>query len=181
MNSLVKVPPYSKLNFQGKMFFTQSWCNITLNCQIYIYDDGLILIRLSTTSPSSSEYYTKWVEDLKKPNSSHLSKHFRKDINTLWRSSWPWSYGSWIYNYLCNRCLCHYSCEFEPRSWRVVIDTTLCDKVCQWLTTGRWFSPGISVSTTNKTDCHDITEILLKVALNTITITPLNCVPFKSH
>jgi len=25
---------------------------------------------------------------------------------------------------------------------------------------------------TNKTDCHDITEILLKVALNTITLTP---------
>ena len=25
--------------------------------------------------------------------------------------------------------------------------------------------------TTNKTDCHDITEILLKVALNTITLT----------
>jgi len=19
--------------------------------------------------------------------------------------SWPWSYGSWIYNYLCNKCL----------------------------------------------------------------------------
>jgi hypothetical protein len=31
MNSLVKVPPYSKLNFQGKIFFTQNWCNITLN------------------------------------------------------------------------------------------------------------------------------------------------------
>jgi hypothetical protein len=29
------------------------------------------------------------------------------------------------------------------------------------------------VSSTNKTDCHDITEILLKVALNIITITPL--------
>jgi hypothetical protein len=43
--------------------------------------------------------------------------------------------------------------------------TTLCDKVCQWLATGRWFSP---VSSTNKTDHHDITEILLKVALNTI-------------
>ena len=25
----------------------------------------------------------------------------------------------------------HYSCEFEPRSWRGVIDTTLCDSVCQ--------------------------------------------------
>ena len=34
-------------------------------------------------------------------------------------------------------------------------------------TTGRWFSP---VSSTNKTGRHDITEILLKVALNTITI-----------
>ena len=31
-----------------------------------------------------------------------------------------------------------------------------------------WFSP---VSSTNKTDCHDIAEILLKVSLNTITLT----------
>jgi hypothetical protein len=29
-------------------------------------------------------------------------------------------------------------------------------------------SLGTPVSSTNKTDCHDITEILLKVALNTI-------------
>jgi hypothetical protein len=28
-----------------------------------------------------------------------------------------------------------------------------------------WFSLGTPVSSTNKTDCHDITEILLKVAL----------------
>jgi hypothetical protein len=28
--------------------------------------------------------------------------------------------------------------------------TTLCDKVCQWLATGRWFSPGPPVSSTNK-------------------------------
>ena len=55
--------------------------------------------------------------------------------------------------------------EFEPHSWQGVLDTTLCDKVCQLLATGRWFSP---VSSTNKIDCHDITEILLKVALNTI-------------
>ena len=34
---------------------------------------------------------------------------------------------------------------------------------------------GTPVSSTNKTDRHDITEILLKVALNTITITPLMC------
>jgi hypothetical protein len=46
--------------------------------------------------------------------------------------------------------------------------TAFCDTVCQWLATGRWFSPGPPVSSTNRTDRHDITEILLKVALNTI-------------
>ena len=34
------------------------------------------------------------------------------------------------------------------------------------VTRGWWFSPGTPVSSTNKTDRHDITEILLKVALN---------------
>ena len=33
-----------------------------------------------------------------------------------------------------------------------------------------WFSP---VSSTNITNCNDITEILLKMALNTITLTPI--------
>ena len=32
-----------------------------------------------------------------------------------------------------------------------------------------WFSTGTPFSSTNKTDRHNITEILLKVALNTIT------------
>jgi hypothetical protein len=50
----------------------------------------------------------------------------------------------------------------EPHSWRGVLDTTLCDKVCLW------FSLDTPVSSTNKTDLQNITEILLKVALNTI-------------
>ena len=33
---------------------------------------------------------------------------------------------------------------------------------------GLWFSPGTLVSSTNKTDRHDITEMLLKVVLNTV-------------
>ena len=37
----------------------------------------------------------------------------------------------------------------------------------EWLATGRWFSPGTPVSSTNKTNPNDITEILLKVALST--------------
>jgi hypothetical protein len=58
---------------------------------------------------------------------------------------------------------------FEPSSW---FDTTLCDTVFQWLATRRWFFPGTPISSTNKTDRRDITAILLKVALNTITLTP---------
>jgi hypothetical protein len=79
--------------------------------------------------------------------------------------SWSWSYGSWIYNYLCNRYI-------SPLVLWVRISirarsTTLCDEVCQWLATGRWFSPGTQVFSTNKTDIHDIAE-LSKVASNTI-------------
>jgi hypothetical protein len=51
---------------------------------------------------------------------------------------------------------------------RGVLDTILSDKVCQW------FSRGTPVSSTNKTDRHDIAEILLKVALNTINQTKPN-------
>jgi hypothetical protein len=43
--------------------------------------------------------------------------------------------------------------------------STLCDQVCQWLATGRWFSLETLVSSINKNDCYDITEIILKVAL----------------
>ena len=50
---------------------------------------------------------------------------------------------------------------------RSIFDTTY-DKVRQWPAVGQWFS---LVSSTNKTDRNDITEILLKVVLNTITLT----------
>jgi hypothetical protein len=80
--------------------------------------------------------------------------------------SWPWSYGSWIYNYLCNHCLSQLI--LWVRISTRARCTTLCDKVCQWLATGRWFSPDPPVSSNYKTDRHDITEILSKVALNTI-------------
>jgi hypothetical protein len=51
---------------------------------------------------------------------------------------------------------------------RGVLNTTLCDKVWQSHAAGRWFSPCTPVFYTNKTDRHDITEILLKIALNII-------------
>ena len=66
----------------------------------------------------------------------------------------------------------HWSCEFESLSWQGVLNIILCNKVCQWLVADRWFSLGTPVSSTIKTDCHYITEILLKVALNTINFNP---------
>jgi hypothetical protein len=81
-----------------------------------------------------------------------------------------WSYGSWIYNYLCNQCLSPLMLWVQILLRRGVHGTAWCDKDCQWLVTGRWFSPGTLVSSTNKTDHHDIAEILLKVVLTTITI-----------
>jgi hypothetical protein len=81
---------------------------------------------------------------------------------------------NWIINY---KIVLPYACMhifqrkklFPAQARYTRIDTTLCDKVCQWLATGRWFSLDTPVSSTNKTDSHDITEIWLKVALNTIT------------
>jgi hypothetical protein len=57
----------------------------------------------------------------------------------------------------------HYSsCEFETCSWRDVLDTTLCDKVCQWLA-GQWFTPGTLVSSTNKN--KHVNGFLLKYSI----------------
>jgi hypothetical protein len=41
------------------------------------------------------------------------------------------------------------------------------DKAYQLLARGQWFSPGTPASSTTKTGRHDITGILLKVALTT--------------
>ena len=74
------------------------------------------------------------------------------------------------YTSLWKQCL-------SPLTWvrilfkQGVLDTTLCDKVCQWLRTGRWLSLGTPVSSTKKIDLHNLTEIFLKVASNTITLT----------
>ena len=59
---------------------------------------------------------------------------------------------------------------FEPWPLRGVLDKTLCDKIYERLATGRWLSLDTPVFSINKTDRHDITEILLKVALNIISL-----------
>ena len=87
---------------------------------------------------------------------------FRLSSLNDWGPSCSWSYGSWIYNYIWNKC----------RSLLTLWVLIQLISRCNWYNnmwynlsvTGRWFSP---VSSTNKTDNDDMTEILLKVALNT--------------
>ena len=89
-------------------------------------------------------------------------------------SSWLWWYGSWIYNYICNRCLSPLKLYDESSSWRGVLDTTLCDKVCQWLVTLR-----SRFYLTNKTDGHDIIAILCWKWRITTLLT--NCIHYLSR
>ena len=48
------------------------------------------------------------------------------------------------------------------------------DKIYQLLAHGQWFFPGTPASSTTKTGRHDVDEILLKVALNTINQKSIN-------
>ena len=71
-----------------------------------------------------------------------------------------WSYGS--FTTTCEISVYHHlSCASNLVHGKVYSIQLLCDKVCQWLATGQWFSLGTPVSSTNKTDHHNITEILL--------------------
>ena len=83
--------------------------------------------------------------------------------------SWLWSYVSWIYNYLCNYCLSPltvvssnpiHSEVYSMQQYGIKFVSNL-RQVGGFLWVV-WFPPPI------KLDCHDITEILLKVALNII-------------
>ena len=63
----------------------------------------------------------------------------------------------------------HWRCEVEPSSGEFY---TLQHYVIKRLVAGRQFSPGTPVSLTNKTDRDNIAEILLKLPLTTIILTP---------
>jgi hypothetical protein len=57
---------------------------------------------------------------------------------------------------ICNQCLSPLTMWVRITLRRGVLDTTLCDKVYQWLAAGRWFSLGTPVSFTNENSRHDV-------------------------
>ena len=54
---------------------------------------------------------------------------------------------------------------------RIIFIVIVLPSATSSITEGQWFSLGTLISSTNKTDCYDIAEILLKVVLSTITLT----------
>jgi hypothetical protein len=63
-----------------------------------------------------------------------------------------------------NRISLQIKMEFESCSWQGVLVQHYVINLFIFAA-DQWISPGTPVSSTNKTDYHDITEILLKVAL----------------
>ena len=65
----------------------------------------------------------------------------------------------------------HLRCEFQSHSGEMYSIQHYAIKFVIDLRQFGFFSPGNPISSTNKADRHDIAEILLKVALNIITLT----------
>jgi hypothetical protein len=85
-------------------------------------------------------------------------------LKWMWRSSASCCRSSIIHITTFTPCLYNY----YPHFLKTTADHSVICEVCILLIygkTGRWFSP---VSSANKTDLHDLIELLLKVVLNTI-------------
>jgi hypothetical protein len=99
-----------------------------------------------------------------------------KVLFTITTGGPSWSYGRWIYNYICNQCLSPF------KFWVRIPLISMCTWYnfiwlsFQWLVTGQWFSLGTPVSSNKKNFLPRYSEILLKVALNTITLTLIQSV-----
>jgi hypothetical protein len=86
----------------------------------------------------SEWYFSEWYKNVT-PTLQYFQLYHSKNkliFNEMRRPSLSWLYGSWIYIYLCLSTLMLW--VRIPLS-RGVLDKTLCDKVCQILTTGRWY------------------------------------------
>ena len=60
----------------------------------------------------------------------------------------------------------HYFVNTSITATCMFVEVSHALQVCQWLAVGWWFSPGTPISSTNKTDHSEKTEILLKMAIN---------------
>ena len=89
-----------------------------------------------------------------------------------WGPGWPSDLGSWFKLTHTDHCILspiwrEFAPGFVPYKNGLRLTRIARDKVCQLPAQGQWCSPGTPTSSTSKTDRRDMTEMLLKVALNT--------------
>ena len=154
---------------------------------IYLLYTGSDYIHYSLNGENKTALYRQWFVIYRYPLRQVWSYIITKRKMNRILLNWKVKYMIWNFifcflsrkqnwwNYL--QCSSHMfqSILIKKNDSGSVLDTTfrLCDKVCQWLATRQWFSPdtsGTSIFSTNKTNRHDITDLLLKVALNIITL-----------
>ena len=97
--------------------------------------------------------------------------NYRNILDTKKGPGWPNGQGSRFKLTCTDHCILspiwhEFMPGFVPYKNRLRLTCIAHDKVCQLPAQGRWFSPGTLASSTSKTDRRDMTEILLKVALN---------------
>ena len=112
---------------------------------VSIHNNSDCLLKSTPTKHYKYEVYQKrkYFHDISFRELFGRIRMLDKRIIKSWAgASWSWSNGSWIYNYLCNHFLSPLKLWIRTRPCRGVFDTTLCDKVCERLATGRWFTPG---------------------------------------
>jgi hypothetical protein len=111
-------------------------------CNIYLEQIcGFIRIFQFPVCHDTSEILLKVVLNTHNPTSNDQLFSY---IILHWGPSWSWSYGSWIYDYICNQCPSPLALWVRIPLRGGVLDTTLYDKVFQWLAAGGWFFSGYS-------------------------------------
>ena len=97
--------------------FIFHWCVVSFHCCFcnflwsffcrcfrnrYLYQLLLYYVN-SLITDSTCIYVLRWFSDDSHADFADLRISVNAVANIL--LLWPWSYGSWIYNYLCNQCL----------------------------------------------------------------------------
>jgi hypothetical protein len=94
-------------------------------------------------------------------------------MSVINRMGWSWSYGSWIYYYLCNQCSSPLTLWVRIPLRGGVLDTTLCDSLlvnssqCSYWTTRCKAQPNRYVMN------HDVLKVI-KYPINRVTVVVFN-------
>jgi hypothetical protein len=119
-------------------------CRLCISLIIYniLFSFFYIIIILCNIIPYIPPEYSAFCKEI-----HNLVKNLLLFHNIIYRQQntnfyWGpyWSYGSWIYNYLCNQGLSQLKLCVRTPLRQGIFDATLWHKVCQRLATGLWCS-----------------------------------------